>query len=197
MVLAAGLSTRFGRNKLLEPVGGSTLIGHVVNEILRSTARQVIVVGGYEFEALQKALHGLPCEVVYNEDYTRGQSFSVRKGVAMVDEASDAVMFEPGDMPLTSSILFDAVIEAYVRTGSPIVSAGYRGRPGHPILFDKSLLEELKAVNEANKGLKKVVTAHRSEARVVETSIGALFDLDTPYDLSLLKERRTDPSIPK
>lgn len=192
VVLAAGLSTRFGRNKLLEKLGGTTLVGHVVAEVIRSRARQVIVVGGFEFDALAKALEGLACVLVYNEDYTRGQSFSVRKGMSLVSDTSDAVLFQPGDMPLASSAIFDTVIFEYARTGARIVSAGHRGKPGHPILFDRSLFGELREVNEASKGLKKVVLAHRAEARIVETSVGALFDLDTPFDLSLFKDRKTD-----
>ncbi len=195
VVFGAGLSTRFGRNKLLEPIGDSTLIRHVVSEAIHSRVHQVVVVGGYEFEALQDALDGLPCEVAYNEDYMRGQSFSVRKGMSMVAAGADAVLFEPGDMPLASRALFDAAIFEHAKTGAPIVSAGYRGRPGHPILFARSLFGELKEVNEATRGLKKVVAAHRTEARIVETSIGALFDLDTPYDLSLLKERKSEAGI--
>lgn len=192
VVFAAGLSTRFGRNKLLEPVGNTILVRHVVSEALSSRADRVIVVGGFEFEALRLALAGLSCEVVYNEDYTRGQSFSVRKGMSLVSRDADAVLFEPGDMPLAGRLLFDAVILEYARSRAPIVSAGYRGRPGHPILFDNSLFDELREVNEATRGLKRVVSAHRAGARIVETSIGALFDLDTPYDLSLLEERKSD-----
>jgi molybdenum cofactor cytidylyltransferase len=195
VVLAAGLSTRFGRNKLIEPLKESTLIGHVVAEAIGSRANQVIVVGGYEFEVLEKALKGYTCELVYNEDYTRGQSFSVKKGLSLVNEGADAVMFEPGDMPLANRGIFDTVIFEYAKTGAPIVSAGYRGRPGHPILFDRSLFDEIREINEATKGLKRVVSAHRAGARIVETSVGALFDLDTPFDLSLLKERRTDAEL--
>lgn len=192
VVLAAGLSTRFGRNKLLEKLGDTTLIGHVVAEAIRSRARQVIVVGGFEFDALEKALGGLACELVFNEDYTLGQSFSVRKGMSLVHSTADAVLFQPGDMPLASGAIFDTVIFEYAKTGARIVSAGHRGNPGHPILFDRSLFGELREVNEASKGLKKVVLAHRAEAKIVETSVGALFDLDTPFDLSLFKDRKTD-----
>jgi molybdenum cofactor cytidylyltransferase len=192
VVFAAGLSTRFGRNKLLEPVGMSTLIGHVVTEAISSRARQVVVVGGYEFDALKKALDGFSCEVVYNEDYTRGQSYSVKKGMSLVSKSANAVLFEPGDMPLVTRAIFDAVIFEYARSHARIVSAGHRGRPGHPILFDRTLFGELNEVAEATKGLKKVVSSHRAEAKVIETSVGSLFDLDTPFDLSLLKERKTD-----
>jgi len=195
VVFAAGLSTRFGRNKLLEPLGKTTLVAHVVTEAVHSRARRVIVIGGYEYEALQKALEGLPCEIAYNEDYTRGQSFTVRKGMSLVDGGSDAVLFEPGDMPLADRAIFDSVIFEYAKTGAPIVSASYRGRAGHPILFDRSLFGELKEVNESTKGLKKVVSTHRAQSKMVETSVGALFDLDTPFDLALLKERRTDAEL--
>ena len=183
IVLAAGLSTRFGRNKLLEPIGSTTLIEHVVSEAIESSARQVVVVCGYDFEKISKVLQRYSCEVVFNEEFAKGQSFSVRKGLLVVDPDADAVMILPGDMALTKRSIIDAVIDGYIRTHALIVSAGFEGRPGHPILFDRRLFEELKSIDEATRGLKKVVAKHLSEATIVETSAGALFDMDAPKDL--------------
>ncbi len=100
IVLAAGLSTRFGRNKLLEPIGSSTMIEHVVSESLRSKASQVIVVCGHEADRIKRQLKGYRCEFVFNGDYTRGQSFSVRKGLTKVKKPADAVIVLPGDVAL-------------------------------------------------------------------------------------------------
>ena len=47
VVLAAGESTRFDGNKLLERVDGSTLIEKVVRSALSSMADEVVVVLGY------------------------------------------------------------------------------------------------------------------------------------------------------
>lgn len=186
VVLAAGLSTRFGRNKLFEPLGGTTLIERVVSESLLSRATQVIVVGGHEFERLRLRLQGYGCETVYNDEYKAGQSSSVKRGMSKVSGSADAAMVLPGDMALTERSVIDAVIDRYSRDRTPIVSAGYSGRPGHPILFDRSLFAELAEIDEQGRGLKAVVARHSGETAVVETSPAALFDLDTPGDLARL-----------
>ncbi|MDG7007086.1 MAG: nucleotidyltransferase family protein [Nitrososphaerota archaeon] len=187
VVLAAGLSSRFGRNKLLEPMGSTTLVGHVVTEALGSKASQVVVVGGHEFGRLKEALRGHGCKLVYNPEFRQGQSSSVKKGLSGTAPGTDAAMVLPGDMAMTHRTIIDAVIDEYSKSGARIVCAGFGGRQGHPILFDKTLFGELQGIDEETRGLKKVVSAHASEIRVVETSPAALFDLDTPDDLRRLE----------
>jgi molybdenum cofactor cytidylyltransferase len=183
IVLAAGLSTRFGRNKLLEPIGSSTMIEHVVSESLRSKASQVIVVCGHDASKIKRQLKDYKCEFVFNEDFAKGQSFSVRKGLSKVKKPADAVVVLPGDVALVDHTMIDAVIDEYATCYSPIVTAGYHGSSGHPILFDRNLFGELQNINEETRGLKSVVARHRSQLRLVETSLAALLDVDKQEDM--------------
>lgn len=191
IVLAAGLSTRFGRNKLLEPIGQSTMIEHVVSESLGSKAKQVIVVVGHDAAKVREALRGYRCDIVYNDEYEKGQSYSVRKGLGKVKKGADAVIVLPGDIALVDHSMIDAVIDEYSSCYAPIVTAGYRGSSGHPILFDKNLFEELKNIDEATRGLKSVVSKHRQQLRLVETSEASLLDIDKQDDLLRLAEAST------
>jgi len=195
IVLAAGLSTRFGRNKLLEPIGSSTMIEHVVSESLKSKASQVIVVCGYDSAKIRRRLRDYKCDFVFNEEFTKGQSFSVRKGLTKVKKLSDAVIVLPGDVALVDRTMIDAVIDEYSTCYSPIVTAGYHGSSGHPILFDRNLIGELEGINEETRGLKSVVARHRSQLRIVETSLAALLDVDKQEDLLRLAESR--PEAPR
>jgi len=188
IVLAAGLSTRFGRNKLLEPIGQSLMIQHVVSESLESKAKQVIVVVGHDADKVKKALKDYRCEVVYNEDYEKGQSYSVKKGLSRVRKGADAVIVLPGDIALVDHNMIDAVIDEYSTCYAPIVTAGYHGSSGHPILFDRNLFEEMKGIEEATRGLKSVVSRHRSQVRLVETSEASLLDVDKQDDLVKLAQ---------
>ncbi|MGA2665424.1 MAG: nucleotidyltransferase family protein [Nitrososphaerales archaeon] len=194
IVLAAGFSKRFGRNKLLEPVGSTPIIEHVVSECLRSSVDQVIVVVGHDRGMVEEALEGHRCEIVFNEDFAKGQSFSVRKGLSMVDETADAVMVLPGDVALIDRVIIDAVVDEYASSYAPIVTAAYRGRPGHPILFDRNLLGELRGIDEETRGLKKVVSNHKQHIRLVETSERALLDVDDEDDLRRLSEIVSTPA---
>jgi molybdenum cofactor cytidylyltransferase len=194
IVLAAGLSTRFGRNKLLESIGSTTMIGHVVSETLRSKADRTIVVLGHDSEKVMLVLEGYRCDFVINEEYEKGQSFSVRKGLSSLSASADAVMILPGDVAGVDHRMIDAVIDEYARSNAPIVTAGYNGRSGHPILFDMSLIAELKDIDEESWGIKKVVSRHRSQRRLVETSTAALLDVDTQDDLKMLADLPPSPT---
>jgi molybdenum cofactor cytidylyltransferase len=194
IVLAAGLSTRFGRNKLLEPIGESTMIQHVVRESLESKAKQVIVVVGHDAQRIRRELKDYRCDIVYNEDYEKGQSFSVRKGLSRVKKVADAVMILPGDVALVDRGMIDAVIDEYSTCYAPIVTAGFHGSSGHPILFDKYLFDELKGIQEETRGLKSVVSRHRPQMRLVETSEASLLDIDRQDDLVRLAQASADPS---
>src|SRR5208283_2727039 len=188
IVLAAGLSTRFGRNKLLEPLGDDTMVGHVVSETLKSKANRTIVVCGHESEKIRRALKDYRCDFVFNEEYLKGQSFSVRRGLSILSDSVDAVMVLPGDVAAVDHEMINAVIDEYARSNAPIVTAGYNGISGHPILFDRILIEELKDINEETRGIKKVVSKHRSQRQLVETSKAALLDVDRQDDLKRLAD---------
>ena len=186
IVLAAGLSTRFGRNKMLEQVGNRTMVENVVAESLMSKAEHVIVVIGHEKEKVRKKLERYGCEFIWNEDYKRGQSTSVKKGLSGIDRDTRAVIVLPGDIAMVDHKIINAVIDEYLRSNSPIVAAAFRGHQGHPILFDIKLLDEMKSIDEDTQGLRRVVSDHKSEVRKVETSEGALIDVDWKADMTKL-----------
>ena len=189
IVLAAGLSKRFGRNKLLEKIEGKTVIERVVSEALKSKVDDVIVVVGHEAERIEEVLKNLPCKLVFNEDYLKGQSSSVKKGLSVVKELADAVMVLPGDVALVDSKMMNAIIDEYKKGKSSIVVAGYRERSGHPILIGRELFREVEQIDEATMGLKKVMKDHFSKVKIIETSEAALMDFDTPEEFVRLKER--------
>src|SRR5262249_31268049 len=83
VVLAAGRSTRMGGpNKLLAEIAGRPLVRIVVEEALASRARPIIVVVGHQRAEVEKALAGLPVEVVYNADFAQGLGTSLKAGIA-------------------------------------------------------------------------------------------------------------------
>jgi molybdenum cofactor cytidylyltransferase len=187
IIVAAGMSVRFGRNKLLEKVGGEVLIKRVVSQALMSKATHVIVVLGHQADVIKEALQGLSYEFVFNDEYAKGMSTSVKKGLSIVERTADAVIIIPGDVVLVDAKIIDTLIDNYVGSKSPIIIASYQGKSGHPILIDRNLFDEVKTIDEKTFGLKKVVSRNRSKIRFVETSDRVLFDLDTPKDLEKLR----------
>jgi molybdenum cofactor cytidylyltransferase len=190
VILAAGLSTRFGRNKLLETIEGRPLIRRVVETALASLVDETVVVLGHQAQDVRAALEGLGCRFVYNIHYREGQSSSVKAGLKAVSRNAEATMVLPGDVALITSATINVLIREYVTRGGLLLIAAHEGKAGHPILFDQALFREMLAIEEQSFGLKAVVGRHRHEARMVEVgNEGVLYDLDTPEDF-----RRRIPS---
>lgn len=183
IVLAAGKSSRMGKNKLLLKVNGKPLIRRVVDNALKSKVDQVIVVVGYEKDRIIEALSGSNCRIVYNIEFEKGQSYSVKVGVQLVEEMAEAVLILPGDVALISSEAINKVIDDYRKSKAPIVVAAHGERMGHPILFDRTLLGEVKEIKEETFGLKALVSRYRSQIRRVDVgSQEVLIDIDTEED---------------
>ncbi len=175
-----------GRNKLLLPIDSKLMIRRVVETGLASKASEVIVVIGHEGEKIRDALVGLNCKLVLNEEYERGQSFSVRRGLDEVKDRTEAMMILPGDVAMVQTQEIDAVIDEFRRHPSPIVVASHAGQPGHPILFSRELFNEIFQINEETLGLKYITTKYRDSTKRVETrSKAVLLDIDTPEDYRL------------
>ena len=86
------------------------------------------------------------------------------------------------DLPLVSPATVHAVLEGYRRPCAPIVRPARNGRHGHPILFDRSLFDELRRADPAL-GAKPVVRAHAADGLEIEIEDdGAFADVDTPED---------------
>ncbi len=69
VVPAAGQSRRMGVPKQLLPFAGTTVIGHIVDELCRSRIDEVCVVAGHQADRLRQALEARPVRIVANPDY--------------------------------------------------------------------------------------------------------------------------------
>lgn len=180
VILAAGKSTRMKENKLLLKLDGETLIERVVKTAKGSSADEVIVVLGHEAEKVREQLVKLDCKLVVNENYMRGQSESVKVGLAAVSSSAEAVMILPADVALIDAESINSVIDEHRKSKSHIVIASHKHQSGHPILLDRALFQEVSQIDESALGLKAVINRHRSEVKYVEVGTeNVLIDIDT------------------
>ncbi len=191
VVLAAGASRRLGGGtpKQLLELGGEALVRRVTRAALASRLAEVLVVVGHEAAAVAEAVADLDVRTVVNRDYRRGQSTSVRAGLARVAPEARGAMFLPADQPLLSSALVDRLIEAYASSGGPIVVPVCEGRRGAPTLFDRFLFFELEKL-EGDVGGRSILPRYPSS--IVAVRVGdplELEDVDTEDDLRRLAER--------
>lgn len=195
VVLAAGLSTRMGSQKLLRPVRGRPMLEKVLGVFRRAKVDEIVVVLGRDAERLRSEVRFHNERVVVNHEATRGMSSSLKLGLRSVSPRAEAAIVALGDQPFLSPSTVDLIVEGYRAENSPIVVPVYGGKRGNPVLFAKSLFPEVMKVRR-DVGAKSVVKKHgRKVLEIRVRDAGVLLDVDTQADyeeaISVLRTRGT------
>ncbi len=185
VVLAAGSSTRMGRNKLLLTLDGEPMVRRTLRATLEAALEPVVVVLGHEPERVREAISGLGCRTVVNPDHAQGVRLSVQVGIREVSEARAAVVIL-ADMPFVTAAMIRALVDRYRESTSPLVSSQYGDVNAPPTLYDRSLFPEMLAMTGEGCG-KQVVRRHLHEAAFVTWPEAALADVDLPEDYERIR----------
>jgi molybdenum cofactor cytidylyltransferase len=149
IVLAAGRSRRMAPlNKLLVTDNdGVPMVVRVVEQVLASHARPIIVVTGHEHDRVEEALAGRAVQFAIAEDYAQGLSASLKAGLRALPEDIEGFMVCLGDMPLVSAAMLDRLMAAFdPEEGRAIVMPTFRGKQGNPMLWSREFLPEMLAI---------------------------------------------------
>lgn len=185
-MLAAGASSRMGAPKALLPDGaGRVFLTRVLHTFCAAGVGDLTVVTGALHDHLVHAVAadapvGAVVRFARNPDPARGQLSSLVTGLdAAADHGVDAVLVTLVDVPFVAAATVRAVIDAFRRTGAPIVRPARGEHHGHPVLFARALAGELRRADPAQ-GAKAVVRAYAAEIVNVDVlDEGAFFDVDT------------------
>jgi molybdenum cofactor cytidylyltransferase len=182
VVLAAGLSSRMGVQKLLLPFGGKTVISHIVDQILASTIDEVHIVVGHQAERISNELSGRAVSIVNNPNYESGMLSSVRCGLKSLPEQCRAVMVILGDQPSVTTELINKMLQSYAATEKSILVPLYESKRGHPVLFSLKYRDEI-ITQYDNVGLRGLLHNHPEEVFELKVSTASvLCDMDYPED---------------
>lgn len=143
VILAAGRSQRMGRPKLLLPWRGKPLIRHVVEAALQANLDPLIVVTGDASAQVAHMVEGMKVQLVFNPDWSSGQSTSVHCGIKVLPSNIGATVFLLADQPQIPSTLIEALIENHTSNLAPIVAPLVAGQRGNPVLFDRVTFPDL------------------------------------------------------
>ncbi len=185
ILLAAGTSSRMGSNKMLFELDGESVLRGAARRAIAAGLQPLLVVLGYQREKTEQELAGLPCEVAFNPDFEEGITSSLRAGLSALPEVQATVVML-ADMPYVTAEMIAAMVACYRRSQAPLVVSDYEGVHAPPMLYDRSLFEELTAMTETGCG-KQVVKRHRHEAEVLAWPALALSDLDLPEDYARVR----------
>lgn len=186
VVLAAGGSSRMGQPKQLLPVAGQPMVRRVVQALDSAGLAQVVVVVGARAEAVKQALEDLPVRIVRNRQWAEGMSGSLRVGVEALRPDIQAAFVVLADQPGLTPDLFRSLVSRYQATNAQIVAPFYGGRRGNPVLFDRVLFADLRAV-EGDQGARAFLALHEDLVERVEVdTLAVLLDVDTRQDYDML-----------
>jgi len=182
VVLAAGESHRMGTAKQLLPFGNTTVIEHIVDQLLLSHLDEICVVVGHDGERVAERLRSRRVRIVANPDYASGMLSSVRCGLRALPEACDAIVVALGDQPAVAPEWSDAMVQALRSAGRGIVVPVHQGRRGHPLVFSARYREEI-LTHHDEVGLRGLLPAHPEDVHELAMPTAAvLSDMDHPED---------------
>ena len=182
IVLAAGMSTRMGAQKLLLPFEGKTIIEKVVENILISGIFQIRVVLGSDQIKIAETLKSWPVHFVVNEKFQEGMLTSVISGVKALPPEAKAVLIFLGDQPFIPGSVTEKVVETWKNSEKGIVIPLFNGKRGHPPLYDLKYRNELSNLDPAA-GLRSVAQKFPEDIYEVETFCPEIVrDIDTKDD---------------
>jgi len=193
IILAAGMSTRFGGPKQLQKLKDRYLLDWVLDAALGSQLEGLILVLGHHFEtictALGDSLHHPSLKVVNNPHYREGLSTSLRTGLSHLQHDFSSVMFLLADQPLLNSDNIDLLLARFHESQKDICVPIYQGRRGNPTLFSRNLYHQIEQLT-GDVGARDIILTHPDRVLRVEIESPFIFsDIDTPGDLAALKKR--------
>ena len=198
VIMASGLSRRFGTNKLLADFCGQPMLCRAFDATATpGIAARIVVTRSEEVQALCRAhsvpvlLHSLP-----------GRNDTVRLGLSALLEQQPELsgcMFLPGDQPLLRRETVEAMTERFCPTEwqketereifrlGAVADNDPTPLVGSPVLFGSSFFPELLALPE-NKGGNVLLKKYPAQVRTVCIADSAeLLDADTPEVLQQLE----------
>jgi molybdenum cofactor cytidylyltransferase len=200
VILAAGASSRMGRDKALLPwppvaegtPAANTFLGATI-DLLQQYSELVIVVGGKNSAAIAPVVYAHAAFLTVNRDPDRGQFSSLQVGVQEVlnqgrDAALIALVDRPPVLPATVQTLREAFRYAApdIWAVVPEVTRGEEKVHGHPILISREMIHVFLNAPAATtaRQIEHEQQQHVHYVAVDDSRIG--MNIDTPEDYSRL-----------
>jgi len=180
VIPASGLSRRMGREKVLLPFRGSTILETILETLAAAgVAERVVVVRADLHEAADRARRA-GATTVANPRPEGEMLVSIRLGLGAVSPDVDAVFVWPADHPAVAPGTV-ALLAASADPARAIIPT-YLGRRGHPSLIGRSLLPDIGLI-PPEEGLRHLYR-RRPQAlhEVAVQDPGVVQNIDTPAD---------------
>ena len=206
ILLAAGLSRRMGNeNKLLLPLGQSTMLATTLANILSAKIGETLIVVGHEAQNVQATLvadlkkHPLSINaqnaskmtILTNNHYEKGMTTTIQTGVEAAATESVGYMICLSDMPFITpeeyAFLTNEFLKILETNKQAIVQPVFNGRRGNPTIFSSFYRKHILELTYTE-GCKPIVQAHTAHVYAVEMPTDSVLrDIDFRADYEAVK----------
>ncbi len=186
VLLAAGLSTRMGKPKMLLPWLSTTLLNTMIERIVRESLLSLLVVHNPGL-IIEDDRDGV--SFLCNKNPDRGLSHSIRLAIERVcvqwPEASVAILL--GDQPFVTSDDIRSTLTAFKNRSKDChaLRPRYSGLPGHPVILDREALSWAEQL-EGDRGFGYLWRQCGEQVGYIDYSVrgrpNPAIDIDTPED---------------
>jgi molybdenum cofactor cytidylyltransferase len=185
ILLAAGQSTRFGRNKLLHLLNDGTPMVLASARHLHNVLSHTIAVVEDANNDVAKLLAAEGVQVLENPLASEGMGTSIACAVANSPDAQGWVI-ALADMPCIPTGVIQAVVTG-LEQGTDIIAPVYKKLRGHPVGFSARYTQALMQLH-SHEGARSVIQANSDSLELIETTErGVIVDIDTPESIQLLE----------
>lgn len=189
VILAAGASSRMGRDKALLPWHDGTFLSAAIRA-LQPTTELVIVVAGANAAELTPIVNAHAAFIVVNPEPQRGQFSSWQLGLQEVlNRGRDAAIVTLVDRPAADRQTIQQLKAAFASSDDQTwaVVPEYGGRHGHPIVIGREMIEAFLRA-PATSTARDVEHARQVHIRYLPvTDPLVVANVDTPEDFERLR----------
>lgn len=184
IMLAAGNSSRFGSNKLLQLIDGKPMYMHTLEKLIKASEyfedSRVIVVTQYDEIITETQKLGIDCYV--NRCPQRGISSSMQIGLRQAQK-SDACLFAVADQPNLSAKTIVSLVQLFMDENKGMACTRCGDRTGNPCIFGHRYFRELMILS-GDRGGKALIKKYPGVVSYLDVhNETELRDVDMPSDL--------------
>ncbi|HET6268291.1 MAG TPA: nucleotidyltransferase family protein, partial [Acidobacteriota bacterium] len=162
-------------------IGHETFSSCIARKMKSAGIDWLCLIAGADFEVIRQKLKGI--EVFQNSRYKEGQLSSLKEGLRNLPTGASEVLVWPVDCPLVREETVARLAETYRREHKRITVPIYESRKGHPVIYDRYVIQATLGLNSATHTAKELLTTFQNETSMVEVEDpGILIDIDTPED---------------
>lgn len=197
IILGAGSAQRMGQTKQLLILRDKVLLHHVIEQVRQVSFEKINTVIGHDAKEIQRIIriNDNRFHWIENDDYKKGLSTSLKKGLQNCSKHTRHVMVFLGDMPFIklSTIRYIMNKGLYTAKGTRepfVVRPIYNHQIGHPVFFGyiyPHFFDQL----EGDVGAKATVNNMKHVKTLPINDEGIIWDIDTPEAYAIANKRMT------